>query len=258
MLIREAKDLEAADAAMCLMDCVKLSRTLAFRRKYDAARRRVEEFLRLSSRPVISCGGGKDSTAISIIARAVDGSIPILCADPPNPLTDREAHVRALLSWLGGDSVRIPYDWDVQSVLRGEKPYPEGLKMRTLSRWHKEHGIDGVILGIRASESKMRRLNLAQRGFVYPVHGGYRCQPIADMSAAEVLCVALLHDAPVNPVYTKQAGVLNFDHIRDGTWWPHGKIDNAAWIRRYYPEFYEPHMAAKAVYKAERSLVCAY
>lgn len=258
MLIHEAKKREAVDASVRLMDCAKLARTLAFRRKYDAAKRRVEEFLRLSSRPVISCGGGKDSTAISIIARSVDGSIPILCADPPNPLTDREAHVRALFSWLGGDAVRIPYGWDVQAVLRGEEPYPEGLKMRTLSRWHKEHGIDGVILGIRASESVARRANLGQRGFVYPVQGGYRCQPIADMSAAEVLCVALLHDAPVNPVYVKQAGMLDFDMIRDGTWWPHGFRDNSSWIRRYYPEFYESHMAAKAVYKAERSLICAY
>lgn len=258
MLIHEVKRLEAGDAAVRLMDCAKLARTLAFRRKYDAARQRVEEFLRLSSRPVISCGGGKDSTAISIIARSVDGSIPILCADPPNPLTDREKHVRALLSWLGGQCVRVPYDWDVRSVLRGKTPYPEGLKMRTLSKWHKDNSIDGVILGIRASESKTRRLNLAQRGFVYPVQGGYRCQPIADMSAAEVLCIALMHDAPVNPVYIKQTGVLNFDYIRDGTWWPHGKIDNSAWIRRYYPECYEAYSLAKVIYDAKRSLICAY
>lgn len=258
MLIHEAQKREARDASVRLMDCMKLSRTLAFRRKYDAAKKRVEDFLRLSARPVISCGGGKDSTAISIIARSVEHSIPILCADPPNPLADREPHVQALLSWLGGDTTRIAYDWNVDAVLHGENPYPEGLKMRVLSNWQREHGVDGVILGIRASESKTRRINLWQRGFVYSVQGGYRCQPIADMSAAETLCVALMHDAPINPVYTKQAGILDFDMIHDGTWWPHGYLDTSSWIRRYYPDIYTAHMQARAVYRAEKSLICVY
>lgn len=258
MLIHEMKDRFGLYGALKIQDCIKHSRTLAFKRKYEKALKRVETFLERAKNPVISCGGGKDSTAVSIIARNVCPNIQIVCADPPNPLSDRESHVQNLLAWLGEPFIRIPYTWDVNAVLKGEKNYPEGLKMRTLQQWHKDKGIDGVILGLRKAESNTRRRNFEHRGYIYAVQNGWRCQPIADMSAAEVLCVALLHDAPVNPVYTKQTGDINFEHIRDGTWWPHGFVDNSAWVRQYYPEHYESHALASIVYNAHKSRVCEF
>lgn len=258
MLIGEAKSRFCDEGRMRLQDCVKHARTLVFRRKYDAALRRVEAFLEHVRNPVISCGGGKDSTAVALIARKIEPKIQIWCADPPNPFADRETHVKTLLEWLGGPCERFDYVWKVDAVLEGRERYPEGLKLRTLQRRHQERGVDGVILGVRASESKTRKLNLSRRGYVYETATGWRCQPIADMSAAESLCVALMSDAPINPVYTKQMGELDFDHIRDGTWWPHGKVDNSAWMRRYYPEHYEDYRAASLIYDGRRSVVCTY
>lgn len=241
-----------------IKECFKHSRTLDFKRKRDNALRQIEIFLRKVKNPAISCGGGKDGTAISILARSICPSIPIICGDAPNTLSDRDQHLESLFSWLGGTVHRVPYDWDVEPVLRGVKAYPEGLKMRILSKWQKMHGIDGIIFGVRASESKLRRISLSSRGFVYEMKEGWRCQPIADMSAAESICVAIMSDAPINPVYTRHEGYIDFDSIRDGTWWPHGKIDRSSWIRRYYPEHYEDFKKASIVYDASKSRVCVF
>lgn len=229
--------------------------TLAFRRKYDAALCHVEDFLAMCKRPVISCGGGKDSTATAILARQVDPSIPVVCGDPPNPLSDREQHVQHLAAWLGGTFIRVPYAWDVKAVLAGQKRYPENLKIRVLSAWHRAHAVDGVILGLRQSESRSRRIIYQAKGAVYHMQAGWRALPVAKMTAEEVLCVALLHDAPINPIYTRQKGDLCFEHIRDGTWWPHGSVDISSWMLEYYPEHYTEHITALAVYDKKKERV---
>lgn len=150
--------------------------------------------------------------------------------------------------------MRVPYFWDVQTVLDGRAKYPENLKTRVLSAWHKAHGVDGLILGLRASESKSRRIRYRERGAVYQTKDGWRCLPIARMSAEEAICVALIHDAPVNPVYGRQRGDLPFELIRDGTWWPHGYTDRASWMRCYYPEHYDDYIRAGRVFDAQKSV----
>lgn len=259
MLTLQAIRGRASEAGLkSLADCVKYARTLAFQRKLGKALDRLESFFSVVKNPVVSCGGGKDSTAIAILARKVKPGVPIMCADPPNPLPDREEHVKELLRWLGGRYVRIPYPWDVGKVLAGEEAYPEGLKIRVLSDWQKEHGVDGVVLGIRAEESKRRSLAVRSRGAVYQMSGGWRCLPICDFTAEESLCVALMADAPINPVYTRQDGTLDFNRIHDGTWWPHDGGDSLEWMRLWYPDYAGLYAQALAVQGEGRAPICVF
>lgn len=256
MLIYEVKETFSRQGVSRLKDCLKHSRTLAFRRKCEHAKSALDVFFSKVKNPVVSCGGGKDSTATAILARQVLPNVTILCADPPNPLSDRNMHVDNLQAWLSGNFIRIPYDWDVNEVLSGNSKYPEGLKMRVLTKYHRDNRIDGVVLGIRTSESKSRRLVYKSKGQVYKTENGWRCLPVATFSAEEVLCVAMLQDAPINPVYTRQRADISFEIIRDGTWWPHGIVDISQWIREYYPEHYENHIKAIRIYDASKSRVC--
>lgn len=257
MLIHEARDIFAKQGMCKLKDCLKHSRTLAFNRKCEQAKRELEKFFSKVKNPVVSCGGGKDSTATAILARKVMPEAAILCADPPNPLHDREAHIRNLQAWMGGNFVRISYDWNVKAVLSGEIKYPEGLKMRVMLKYHRDNLVDGVVLGLRQSESRSRKLVFRSKGHVYQTQKGWRCIPVATFTAEEVLCVALLYDAPINQVYTRQRADMPFEYIRDGTWWPHGIVDISQWMREYYPEHYEDHKKATFVYDASKSLVCS-
>ena len=148
-----------------------LGRTATLGRKVHRARLLVEEWLRLCERPVISCGGGKDSTALLQLVHSVEPTVPVVCADPPNPLPDRPEHVRLLEMAAGGGWTHVPYPWDVDAVLDGREQYPEGLKIVRLRAELDRRSCDGYALGIRCSESKGRRLNYRKRGALYLTGG---------------------------------------------------------------------------------------
>ncbi len=236
-----------------LSDCMKLIPTLEFRRKHDEALKTIEYFLTLSHNPAVSCGGGKDGTAALILAQEVKPNITVICADPPNPLDGRDEHLTDLFGVIKSEIIRVPYDWDVAAVLRGEQPYPEGLKMRMLAQAQKQANIDGIIWGCRNSESRARTFNFAKNGYIYRVSDGtYRCQPIAKWSAMEVIALAFVCGYPVNPLYEKLDGMSSIDDVHDGTWFPHGSDDMKMWwIKKYYPQHYEEYLAAVKIYNSE-------
>lgn len=240
MRIDEIHKASGAQNRQKLRDIAKYAHTLDFRRKLDRSLYTLDSFFSVVEHPVISCGGGKDGTAIALLAKAIGAQVPYITANPPNPLPDRSEHNKNLRQWLGGDWHIVPYDWDVQSVLRGDTPYPDGLKMKALSQYQMEHHFDGVVFGCRAAESSNRKINLRMRGEIYRLDDGtMRCQPIAYWNAEDSLCLAMLFDAPVNPVYIKMDGIGDMEQLHDGTWWPHGMQNRAGWMKKYYPDYFD-------------------
>lgn len=236
------RDLRAPVAAADPRLWLGWTRTLDYMRRLDEAERAIEAWLFRCHRPAICCSGGKDSTVLLHLSRHADPSIPVYRADPPNPLPDRTAHVAVLQHAAGGLWSVEPYPWDVASVLDGRVPYPAQLKIRTLRAALQRDGIDGVALGLRAAESVQRRMVVRGRGLVYPVADGLRCLPLGNWSAEMVLGHILRHDLPLNPVYTKLRALpsASLEHLRDGTWWPHGDSREVRatrpWLALHYPE----------------------
>ena len=95
-----------------LLDMEKYARTIDFQRKVDDAMRTLDNFYRITKNPVISCGGGKDGTAVALLSIRIGSNAPIVCADPPNPLPDREQHKSALRDYLGVGGSAVPYEGD--------------------------------------------------------------------------------------------------------------------------------------------------
>jgi len=257
MQISEIHEMQKANNAARLRDLEKYAHTIEFQRRVDQSLDLLATFLQHCNNPVISCGGGKDGTAVALLSRLLGADTPIICANPPNPLPDREEHKENLKHWLNREWIDVPYNWDVDLVISGAEKYPEGLKMRTLSKFQKDHGIDGVVFGIRAAESRKREINLAMRGEIYETPNGARCQPIVRWRAEDSLCLALLMDAPINPVYIKMDGAGSLEQLHDGTWWPHGMENRSGWMRRYYPDYYDLYEAALKIYRG-KSDECRY
>ena len=232
-----------------LTDCQKLACTNEFKQKVNDALKIIEYFLTICKKPAVSFGGGKDGTAVLILAQMIKPDILVICADPPNPLPDRQTHIDNCIHNGINNIIRVPYDWDVQAVLDGNIKYPDGLKMKLLHKSQEDNEIDGIIWGCRNSESRGRTINFAKNGYIYQVDDGtYRCQPIAKWTPEEALCLALATGYPINPVYEKMDGIFNLDDLHDGTWWPHGADDTKQfWIKKYYPDYYDSYLNAIAV-----------
>ena len=240
------RDLAGRREADVLGRCAAWTRTQEFQRRLDEARRAIGDWLDNTDTPAISCSGGKDSTLLLLLVREQHPGCPAYRADPPNPLPDRPAHVAALEAAAGGPWVIVPYPWDVEAVLRREQPFPCGLKVRRLTEAHARDGIDGIALGIRAAESRGRRMHVALRGFRYQRRDGVRIvQPLARWSAEQVIGALLAADRlPLNPVYRRiSSAASNLEHVRDGTWWPTGtprttlaQLDQRSWIATHYPD----------------------
>jgi 3'-phosphoadenosine 5'-phosphosulfate sulfotransferase (PAPS reductase)/FAD synthetase len=142
----------------------------------------------------------------------------------------------------------------VEAVLRGEKRYPAGLKVRRLVETMYGQGVGGVALGVRANESRRRREHVRIFGLNYQRRDGIRvCQPIAHWPA-EMVIGAILRDGslPLNPVYRKLSSAPeSLERIRDGTWWPVCAQSQRGWIATYYPELLKQFDRAMRVGAAE-------
>lgn len=228
-----------------LTDCVKLAGTKAFKDKVFAALNIIEYFFKITKMPAVSFGGGKDGTAVLILAQMIDPNVLILTADPPNPLPDREKHILTCEKEFGSKIIHVPYTWDVDSVLNHKEKYPAGFKQKRLRDEQTFRGIDGIIWGCRNSESRARAINFHRNGYVYQcADGTWRCQPIATWTAEDAFALALATGYPINPVYEKMEGIFDLDNLHDGTWWPHGDDMKCSWIKRYYPDYFDSYMKA--------------
>ena len=76
-----------------LLDLSKYAKTIEFERKVSHALTTMETFLKQVKKPVISCGGGKDGTAIALLAKMLGAHVPIICANPPKDVYKRQAGV---------------------------------------------------------------------------------------------------------------------------------------------------------------------
>lgn len=78
--------------------------------------------------------------------------------------------------------------------------------------------------------------------------GVLSCRPLLWWTALDVLAEVERRDLPLNPVYRHTAGIarLDYEHLRDGTWWPHGEgaSKQGLWMRLHYPAVYPSFVAA--------------
>jgi hypothetical protein len=103
-----------------LSDIAKIARTNEFKLKVENALRVIEALYAQSDNITVSCGGGKDGTAVLILTKMLTPDFKIICADPPNPITGRAKHIANLEQCVGQQFIHIPYNWDVEAVLNGK------------------------------------------------------------------------------------------------------------------------------------------
>lgn len=222
----------------------KISRAEYFLRSkspgYKAREAALYDLLRaeLSESCYVSFSAGKDSAVIAHACHAVQPGIPMLMVDPGCPIHWTEAEKNRWLEYATreGWNLRL-FPWDKfgsVSITNELADYREQVHrgmFAELTSWAEVHGLTRRVMGLRAEESRQRRLSLgATRG----VTAASLC-PISLWTAADVWAYHIAHRLPWLTIYdhvgpTARNGLIG----RNGD--AYGRL---VYLRQHYPRAYQ-------------------
>jgi len=194
---------------------------------------------------------GKDSRAVAFLAREAGWTVPCLSVGDDAAMPGEEASVAAAAREAGHPLTWIRPAGSVIGYLRARASLLGDLHTRAsdLAAWsfyvpleaHRVgHGPYGLLWGLRAQESRGRRLRYAVSGPLYQhATEGWRCSPIADWSALDVHAYLWAQGHALHPVYLCIDPGMDPLGIRTDWWFSVGwHLDASAhfgWLRRWWP-----------------------
>ena len=250
-----------------------LTRTQAFQRKLEQSQRVLGRFFERTERPWIAVSGGKDSTAVLALVRGLGIDCPVYCANDTLPL-------RGEVEWPGVDPLATrlldwTWPWKPEYIRSLEQADGQtwnylgigldfGEKLAGITGWRLlgelsdrealqyAQQIDGVCLGIRAAESRPRRLHLRRRGLIWQAQGQVRCAPIGWWTGDEVVGYLLAQNRlPISPLYSQLHLAPPLDQLRENGWWvppSQGMVwhsDFRPWLQHHYPDLVDRYDRAE-------------
>lgn len=224
-------------------------------RRVDGARRHLDAAL---SRDVpggwrLGLSGGKDSSALAILCAGQPLSAMSVKDDLDYP-GEREA-LHELVQRTGHALTILTPPVSLLAYLRETRPsLVEDLHGRTadlsahwfyglLDAYRAEQGYGGVLLGLRAQESRGRAMNRATHGPVYQrADGLHVAQPLCDWSALDVHAYLWREGVPLLPVYLCVDPGADALTLRK-SWWvcgggPARRGSHYTWLRRWWPDLW--------------------
>ena len=199
----------------------------------------------------LGLSGGKDSSALAALCAAHGAILPAMSVkddlDYPGEvealraLADRTGHALSILtppvSLLGYLQTTRP---SLIADLHGRTADLSARWFYGLLDQHRtQEGYGGVLLGLRAEESRGRRLNHATRGAVYQrADGLHVAQPLGSWTALDVHAYLWREGIPVLPVYLCVDPGADALALRK-SWWvcgggPARNGAHYAWLRRWW------------------------
>jgi 3'-phosphoadenosine 5'-phosphosulfate sulfotransferase (PAPS reductase)/FAD synthetase len=230
-----------------------------FRRKLASAKQITEMAIeKTAGNLAIMLSGGKDSVTMTHLARVGMG-LDLPCISEKDDMDypgEREYLLKLAEAWklnLEIVSPSISMKALITELFSKEKiNHISDVHGRT-SAFSKEYfyrlieevgsKYRGIMLGLRAEESRARKENRRYHGTVYVKKSGQIvCTPLADWSGKDVMAYMAVNEIAPLPVY-KCCAFMHRDEpwqIRKSWWVPgvHGTDGGVAWLRRYYPSLY--------------------
>lgn len=236
----------------------------------------VQSALEGAARPVVAFSGGKDSAVLAHLALRVAPGLPLMhVVDPIDPFGILAFVRERAAAWGARLELAVP-DLDAEAIWGRIAAIPGDVTERDpnsrkegaagaisgddffgpLERWHRAHGTDLVLLGLRAEESRGRALNAFTRGDLYTrLDGMTISQPISLWRTEDVWAYHMRHGLPWHPVYDCERGHPDPERIRLAFPIPAGgsaRRGQAVWLRTHWPDFWRelvrrrPEMGAYA------------
>jgi phosphoadenosine phosphosulfate reductase len=234
-------------------------RKRTFQMKVFRAEKRVTQWLEKVDTPYIAFSGGKDSHCVLHLVRAIRPGVQAVYFDADCTFPECDALIDAT-----ENCIRFPAAESFLDTLKRvgiDAPEIERVTMETtvyqpIRALLTRYGFNGVAYGLRAEESRGRRIHAGRRGGVFQYQSGHNtglwgCQPLYDWFYDDVWAYIVMHKIPYCQTYNRLWEMPEPD--RRISYWAgesNRSFGRYAWLKRNYPELF--NRLAQAVPEVRR------
>jgi phosphoadenosine phosphosulfate reductase len=221
----------------------------SYRRAISDAHRIVEIALERFGEPAaVGLSGGKDSVAMCHIV-AQHCRPQIIWNDSGLELPESESIVRAVAAQLGlsvivakgRNALTTQLEWGMEKSKKKVKTIDEQCIVSPVREVLRDLGIRVEFVGLRAQESRRRKMVLAKHGAMY-LSQRWSCGiawPLREWKTADVFAYIEEHGLPLHPAYAR-TNWSDRDSIRVSWAWDPSRerIGDMEYLRRFYPQLF--------------------
>ena len=227
------------------------AQTQTFEKKVNLAKAVIQEFWGMGMKSTVNVSGGKDSTAMMHLAWTLDPTV--LCVSEKDDM-DFPEEIPFMLDLQERYHLNLDIitpsvslwsqieNFDVTEDLHSKgTEFSDTYFYDLLKEYQAKNHIKGVMLGLRAQESKGRRYNFLKRGHIYwnETWQHWVCQPLATWTTTDVFAYLFSNEIPILDVYFKNK-FAEPEMIRKSWVLPSARASQgqAVWLKYYYPEIF--------------------
>ena len=224
-----------------------------FQRRVDAARRLIDDTLvRLPPEQWrLALSGGKDSLALAALLSGRGVRAFVVGDDCPFP--GEEEHTEGVASRLGLPLDRVRPSVSIAAMLPAAGLVGDLHSRRSeiarvafyepIAEYQRTEDFSGTFWGLRAEESRGRRMRRRTSGLLYRCAAGWRCAPVGDWSALDVHALLASRGIPIAPPYLCVDPGMDPLSIRTDWWFAGGFAASIGghyvWLRRWWPVLWD-------------------
>lgn len=232
------------------------ARTDAYKRRVEGARAIVHQALETFEREGVkyycSISGGKDSTAMMHLVWSIAPATKFMSVKDDMDFPEELPYLEDLRARYNLDlDIEHPprelweaiKEHDVCEDVHGQDTgFSREAFYGVLKTYKERHGHGGVFVGLRAAESKGRRMLIKSRGPVFhnATWNEWEALPLAQWSAQDVMAYLFSNEVPILPVYFCTAFCDSPEQIRKSWCLPGSQAaqGQVVWLKHYYPDLY--------------------
>lgn len=201
----------------------------------------------------VSVSGGKDSTVLLFLLHRAGWIVDAVSCRDDGDFPGEGVYLTTLCASLGYPLAILRPDrplWDLvdgnltEDICSKKSELAQATFYRLMDAHLSNGGYTGTLWGVRAEESKGRRMRRRVSGLLYNRQDGTGiCQPLGDWTAADIHAFLLLQEWPIQPLYLCCDLNTPWNTIRQDWYFAGGYsaaiFGHYLWLRRWFPALWE-------------------
>jgi len=200
----------------------------------------------------VSASGGKDSTALLLLLQQAGWVVDAVSCRDDGDFPGEEQYLTTLCQHLGSPLTILRPARPLWELAQGNLTEDiasknSELAQATFYRLMDDHqfreGYTGTLWGVRAEESRGRRMRRRVSGLLYDRQDGTGiCQPLGDWTTEDIHAYLMLRGWPIQPLYLCCDANTPWHQIRQDWYFAGGYsaavFGHYTWLKRWWPDLW--------------------